>query len=101
MDYEMIKRNLFSVYFIAFLISYSLFQCSPKLNDSVTSPNGSIELKIIQNGNYETGYLILFNNAAVIDTSYFGFDFKDQPSFGRQLKIVSSIKSRPDLLQPF
>ncbi len=80
---------MFSLALFPLLISISLFQCSGKLANQVTSPDGSIELEFIRSKGGETGYRILFKNNTVIDTSYLGFYFKSQNPFSSNLSVVN------------
>lgn len=68
-----------------------LYSCNSETEPLVvSSPNGSISLDFFVNSQGQAGYVVTHKNAAVIDTSYIGFDFKDLPNIGNNLQIVSS-----------
>jgi hypothetical protein len=74
-----------------------LFSCNLNKNDlQISSPNKNIEVKFLINEIGQAGYSVDFSNKRVIDTSYFGFDFKDQKPFGTNLEIVNSSTSSFD-----
>ena len=54
------------------------------------SPNGKLEISLFLSKEGKAGYLINFQNKRVINTSYFGFDFKDQKPFSENLEVVNS-----------
>jgi len=60
------------------------------------SPNGRLEVSLFLSKEGKAGYLINYQNKKMIDTSYFGFDFKDQDSFGNNLEVVNSSRSSFD-----
>jgi glucan 1,4-alpha-glucosidase len=78
-------------------VALILYSCNPnKDNLQISSPDKKIELKFLVNEKGHAGYLIEFKNKIIIDTSYFGFDFKDQKSFGENLEVVNSSTSTFD-----
>ncbi|MEJ2105263.1 MAG: glycoside hydrolase family 97 catalytic domain-containing protein, partial [Ignavibacteriaceae bacterium] len=62
----------------------------------IKSPDSKIDLGFFLSEKGEAGYLIEYLGKRVIDTSYFGFDFKDQKPFGQNLEIVNSSTSSFD-----
>jgi len=84
---------------IFFYLSVALifYSCNPNNgNLQISSPDKKIELKFLVNEKGQVGYLIDFQNKRVIDTSYFGFDFKDQNPFGENLEVINSFTSTFD-----
>ena len=57
---------------------------------SVTSPSDNNEVQIVLDDQGSMYYQVLHNGEVIIDTSYMGFDFKEQPALAKGLKIVSS-----------
>ncbi len=76
-------------YSISLSLLFLVFSCSiPSYkSSSVSSPNGDLKIDFfLVNG--VPGYIADFGNTNVIDTSFLGFDLKDQPGIGTNLKIV-------------
>ncbi len=69
---------------------FTFHSCSNKVENVIISPDGNIELKFIFSENDQAGYFVEYKNKLVIDTSYFGFDFQGENSFGKNLEIISS-----------
>ena len=75
------------ILFIVMVIS----SCSKKESvTSITSPNGNIEVDFILSNNGEPGYVVRHKGDIIVDSSYFGFDFKDQSSLKNNFKLISS-----------
>jgi hypothetical protein len=74
-----------------------LFSCGSHSNQfKIFSPDKNIEVNFFVNKNSEAGYVVDFSNKRVIDTSYFGFDFKDEVPFRDNLEIINSYSSSID-----
>jgi len=85
--------------FIFCILLIQLVGCqifNQKTTSKVNSPNDKMELVFSIPEKGSPFYLINFNGKRVIDTSFFSFDFKDEKSFGRNLKIVNSSTSSFD-----
>ena len=54
---------------------------------SITSPNGNIEVSLQLDHNGRPFYTVQKNNSSVIDTSYLGLKFKNQPELTKNFKI--------------
>ncbi|MCW8803619.1 MAG: glycoside hydrolase family 97 N-terminal domain-containing protein, partial [Ignavibacteriaceae bacterium] len=80
------------------LASFFIFiQCGSKIDSLETaSPDRTIKVNffILEEGN--AAYLINYLDKPVVDTSFFGFDFKDQNPLGTNLEIVNSSTSSVD-----
>ena len=85
----------FSLFFLT--TCFLLNGCNYK-NDvyKTLSPNGKLEISLFLSKDGKAGYLINFQNKRVINTSYFGFDFKDQSLFGKNLGLTNSATSTYD-----
>jgi hypothetical protein len=71
--------------------SFIFIQCESKIDSlEIASPNGKIKVKFFVSEEGTAGYLIKYSGNKVIDTSYLGFDFKDQNAFSENLEIVNS-----------
>ena len=88
------KQFLISTAFI-FLIQF--YGCQMSSNEeTINSPNNEIEFFFSLSDKGIPSYVIDYNGKRIIDTSYFSFDFKDQKSFGENLKITGSSTSSFD-----
>ena len=89
------KYYLWLLVLISFIVMNS---CTSNSNNSLTvnSPDKKINVKFFLSRENQAGYKIVFNDKTVIDSSLFNFDFKDQNTFGSNLKIVNSTTSSFD-----
>ena len=89
------KYYLWLLVLISFIVMNS---CTSNSNNSLTvnSPDKKINVKFFLSRENQAGYKIVFNDKTVIDSSLFSFDFKDQNTFGSNLKIVNSTTSSFD-----
>ncbi|WP_040664460.1 glycoside hydrolase family 97 protein [Nafulsella turpanensis] len=55
----------------------------------LSSPSGDVAVNFFLTPEEEAAYQVLFEDKVVIDTSLLGFEFKDQPDFGKNLQINS------------
>jgi len=79
------------------LSCFVFIQCESKIDTLETaSPDGKIKVKFFISEDGTAGYLINYSEKKVIDTSYFGFDFKDQNPFGENLEVVNTSTSTFD-----
>ena len=62
---------------------------------TVTSPDGTIQLKMSINGG-ELMYEVSYRGKAVIEPSALGMDLQDQPSLGGSMHVVSARTDRID-----
>lgn len=77
---------------IGLILLLGIVSCSPstlKVEQEITSPNKSLSIKTLVT-EAGLGYTLSRNKRTIIDTSYLGIDFADQPSLGQQLKLVTS-----------
>ncbi len=75
---------------IIFLITAGvLAACSTPdiINNSISSPDQRITVNVFLSASGEFGYQVQKEGKVVIDSSFVGFDFKDQPALGSDLKI--------------
>lgn len=59
------------------------------INSRIASPNEAITVDFELTSDGTAYYRVKFHDEVVIDTSYIGFDFKDQPTLASGLKIAS------------
>ena len=87
-------KNLFIFIFAATFA----FSCSyPKLKKAETSsPNQAVRVSIQLNKEGKPFYQVFYKNKTIIDTSFFGFDFKNAISFDKNLGIVKTDTSSFD-----
>ena len=57
---------------------------------SVTSPSNNNEVQIALDNQGSLYYRVMHKGEVVIDTSYIGFELKDQPALAKDLKLVGS-----------
>ena len=72
------------------LIAFALSGCNLCQNITISeieSPNSKLKANIFLAGSGVPGYYVTYNDELVIDTSLFGFSFKDQPSLHAQFKV--------------
>ena len=79
---------------IVALISFACSSNNKQLN--VFSPDQKLEVNFFLNNNGQMNYLIDFGGIRVIDTSSFGFDYKNHDPFGKNLKIINTSTSSFD-----
>ena len=77
---------------ISFSFLLLLIACSKKetVTSEVSSPSENISIAFFLDTQGAPHYLVKHNNTLVIDTSSMGFDFKDQPSLQKGLKVVDT-----------
>ncbi len=82
-------RKLVSFFSIILLLSGCAEE--PKQQDqttaSITSPDGKLEVYFQLDNNGKPFYLVKKNNTTVIDTSYLGLKFKNQPELTKNFRI--------------
>ena len=87
-------------YLNLFLILFSFLffiQCGSNNNTfELSSPDEKIRINFFLSEIGEAGYSVSFNEKRVIDTSFFGFDFKDEVPFKENLEIINSYSSSVD-----
>ena len=76
---------LSSIFLVTILAS-----CSQKVDTTVSSPDGNIEVNFNLSDTGEPLYTVLHKQKMVIDTSYMSFDFKDIPSLKDGFELVSA-----------
>lgn len=82
---------------ILILFSFFIIQCGSSVDETTLhSPDENIQVIFNLNNNGEAFYLINFKGNRIIDTSCFSFDFKEDKSFGSNLKIVNTSSSSFD-----
>lgn len=71
-------------------------QDTPSAPPVVLSPSGKIEVALVQNTAGQAGYVVRYEGRTVIDTSWWGFDFRDLPPLGRGLRLEGTTTSEFD-----
>ncbi len=82
------KNNNFYL-LLGILLSLMLFSsCSKESNDLIVlSPDNKIETEFSVNKKGEPFYIVKYQGAIIIDTSFMSFDFKDLPALKDNFKI--------------
>ncbi|MBU1369024.1 MAG: glycoside hydrolase family 97 protein [Bacteroidetes bacterium] len=62
----------------------------------VKSPDGQLAVTLISGENGKLGYTLSFKNELLIDTSWIGFEFKDQPLLAEKLEVLDVALSQAD-----
>ncbi len=77
---------------IIIILSFSFVSCAQKTTNEteISSPNNKINLQFILSPKGELSYMVTYKNEVVIDTSYLGFDLKDQPALKDGFEIVKT-----------
>ncbi|PKP14994.1 MAG: alpha-glucosidase, partial [Bacteroidetes bacterium HGW-Bacteroidetes-23] len=77
---------------ILFLIAHFVISCSSSEDKKaiVTSPNKAIRVEFQLNAEGKPFYQVFYKTKTIIDTSFFGFDFKNAASFDKNLGIVKT-----------
>ncbi len=80
------------------LVLASLVSCQKKepKSLSVASPKGTNSIKFFLSENGNPLYVVNHNNKTVIDSSFIGFDFKNQKSLNGNLGIINSTTTTVD-----
>ena len=82
-----------------FVLATSFYRCEEikKVNNaSIRSPRGNINVVFLLDNTGKPAYLVHYKQKLVVDTSYLGFEFKDQPSMTANLEIESTALSTKD-----
>lgn len=72
-----------------FAIVVVIAGCQPKneTGHELTSPNGKLKLEFLLNDQGQAGYLVRYNNAKIIDSSWFGFAFQNEAPLANGLQV--------------
>lgn len=81
-------KNIF-LFLFATIFAFSCTSPETKKAE-VASPNQSIKVSIQLNEEGQPFYQVFYKNKTIIDTSFFGFDFKNAASFDKNLGIVKT-----------
>jgi len=84
---------------LCFVLATSFYRCKEikKVNNaSIRSPRGDINVVFLLDHAGKPAYLVYHKQKVVVDTSYLGFNFKDQPSLAANLEIESTSLSTKD-----
>ena len=84
---------------LCFVLATSFYRCKEikKVNNaSIRSPRGDINVVFLLDHAGKPAYLVYHKQKLVVDTSYLGFNFKDQPSLAANLEIESTSLSTKD-----
>ena len=92
------KTNFLSLKIILVLMAALLFHhCGKGITVAeLSSPDGKINVNFFLSNDGRAGYLINYSDKKVTDTSYFGFDFKNEAPFKENLEIINSYTSSFD-----
>jgi len=85
--------------FLFFVLATSFYRCDEikKVNNaSIRSPRGIINVVFLLDNTGKPAYLVYHKQKLVVDTSYLGFEFKDQPSLNANFIIESTALSTKD-----
>lgn len=77
---------------IIIILSFCFVSCVQKTNNitEVSSPNSKTNLQFILSPKGELSYTVTYKSEVVIDTSYLGFDLKDQIALKNGFEIVKT-----------
>ena len=91
-------RKLLSFFSIILLLSGCAEESKKQeqTSASITSPNGNLEVHFQLDNNGKPFYLVKKNNTTVIDTSYLGLKFKNQPALIKNFKIAEVTTAETD-----
>ncbi|MCB2221742.1 MAG: glycoside hydrolase family 97 protein [Bacteroidetes bacterium] len=81
-------KNLLYIFALWILIS----GCQQNSTNMFTiqSPDTLLEVQVFLTNSGQPAYRIQFNGQALIDTSFLGFDLKDQPSLAKGFEVIGS-----------
>ncbi len=87
-------KHLHKTLFLLLTIA-GIFSCTNKqttILGKLNSPNEKISTEVFLNPAGQAGYLVKYDNKIVIDSSYFGFTFKDYPAMisGFEVKNIET-----------
>lgn len=84
------KQKLLSIAFAVLLLACN---SEEKQIAEVSSPNKDVTVNFNLTNEGQPFYTVMFNNKTVVDTSYLGFDFKDNEDFDKNFKIKKASTS--------
>ena len=77
------------LFYLSLLIFMSVSCISNSEHIHIESPEKKVSLNFFLNENGSPAYSLTFQSKLLVDTSYLGFEFKNQPSLNKGLKVVS------------
>ena len=90
------SRRKIILYFVLVTSFYRCEEIKKVDNASIRSPRGAISVVFLLDKAGKPAYLVHYKQKLVVDTSYLGFEFKDQPSMTANLEIESTALSTKD-----
>ncbi|SDS22716.1 glycoside hydrolase family 97 protein [Winogradskyella sediminis] len=83
------------IYISILVMALALVSCNSekKQTTEIKSPNEKVIVDFNVNKEGQLYYLVKFNNKTVVDTSYLGFEFKDEPAFNKNFSIKNTSTS--------
>ncbi|REG89789.1 glycoside hydrolase family 97 protein [Winogradskyella sediminis] len=83
------------IYISILVMALALVSCNSekKQTTKIKSPNEKVIVDFNVNKEGQLYYLVKFNNKTVVDTSYLGFEFKDEPAFNKNFSIKNTSTS--------
>ncbi|HEY7750886.1 MAG TPA: glycoside hydrolase family 97 protein [Ignavibacteriaceae bacterium] len=91
------KFSELKIPFLLLVTCFVFLSCGNKNSLSeITSPSGKIKLNFFLSNEDKASYIVSYLDKTVIDSSFFGFDFKDSQPFGTNLEIINSSTSSFD-----
>ncbi|WP_417859933.1 glycoside hydrolase family 97 protein [Winogradskyella sediminis] len=83
------------IYISILVMALALVSCNSEKNQTtkIKSPNEKVIVDFNVNKEGQLYYLVKFNNKTVVDTSYLGFEFKDEPAFNKNFSIKNTSTS--------
>jgi hypothetical protein len=85
---NLMKNGIVFFYLLALLFGFTSCQ-KPEQGDQLSSPSGNISIEFFLDHSKGPGYTVSYNEQLIIDSSFMGFDFKDQPALRTDLELVS------------
>jgi len=92
-------KNYFRLFSVSLVLSLFVFlaSCQKQTRQTILkSPDEKLSVALISAENGRLAYTLKFKSELLIDTSFVGFEFKDQPSLAENLEIVNVSGSTTD-----
>ena len=92
---KMMKHSNLLLFFS--VLAVFSFSCEKEAHlDIVASPDNKVAVSFFLSEEGQPGYLVRYKDHLLVDSSYLGFDFKNQPALGKGLNLVQSSHTSTD-----
>ncbi|NGP86776.1 glycoside hydrolase family 97 protein [Fodinibius halophilus] len=82
--------------FVVFVLTLLTVACNTQPQTTITSPNGVVELNFFLSDQGQAQYAVVYNGNIVIDSSSFGFEFKNQAALKEGIQIKNTAHNTVD-----